>query len=146
MPPFDLAIASLFLMLSPVLLAPCCAKFRNPTIYLSFTITAAASLAAVIAGILAVQHGTTTSAILEMGLPDLPFHLRLDPLAGFFLCVIGLLAFFVSIYSIGYVRGFPANRPIVRFVVFYALFVAGMLLVVLADDAFFFLIAWELMA
>ena len=146
MPPFDLAIVSLFLMLSPVILAPCCAKSRDLTIYLSFTVTAAASLAAVIAGILAVQYGTTTSAILEMGLPDLPFHLRLDSLAGFFLCVIGLLAFFVSIYSVGYVRGFPANQPVVRFIVFYSLFIAGMLLVVLADDAFFFLVAWELMA
>lgn len=146
MPPFDIAILSLSLMLSPVILAPCCAKSRDLTIYLSFAVMAAASLAAVIAGILAVQYGTNTSAVLQMGLPDLPFRLRLDPLAGFFLGVIGLLAFFVSIYSIGYVRGFPANRPITRFVVFYSLFIAGMLLVVLADDAFFFLVAWELMA
>lgn len=146
MPPFDIAMVSLLLVLSPVILAPCCARFRIFTIYLSFTITAAASLAAVVAGVLIVHLETTTSAIVQMGLPDLPFHLRLDPLSGFFLCVIGLLAFFVSIYSIGYVRGFPATRPIARFIVFYCLFIAGMFLVVLADDAFFFLIAWELMA
>jgi len=146
MPPFDLAIASLFLALSPLVLAPCCAQFRNLAIYLSFAATAVASLATVCAGFLAVRHGTATSAVLEMGLPDLPFHLRLDPLAGFFLCVIGLLALFVSLYSIGYVRGFPAGRSIVRFIVFFSLFLAGMLLVVLADDAFFFLIAWEMMA
>ena len=146
MPPFDIAIISIFLMFSPVILAPCCARSRRLTIHLSFTITAVASLAAVVAGVLAVQYGSNTSAILQMGLPDLPFHLRLDPLAGFFLCVIGLLAFFVSIYSIGYVRGFSANRSIVRFVIFYSLFIVGMFLVVLADDAFFFLVAWELMA
>ncbi|KAF0220528.1 MAG: formate hydrogenlyase subunit 3/multisubunit Na+/H+ antiporter MnhD [Geobacteraceae bacterium] len=146
MAPFDIAIVSVFLMASPVILAPCCAKSRGLTIYLSFAVTAAASLAAVAAGILAVHYGTNTSAIVQMGLPDLPFHLRLDPLAGFFLCVIGLLSLFVSIYSIGYVKGFSPSRPIVRFVVFYALFIVGMLLVVLADDAFFFLVAWELMA
>ena len=146
MPPFDIAIISVLLMFSPVVLAPCCARSRRLTIHLSFTITAAASLAAVVAGVLAVKSGSNTSAILQMGLPDLPFHLRLDPLAGFFLCVIGLLAFFVSIYSIGYVKGFPASRSIVRFVLFYSLFIAGMFLVVLADDAFFFLVAWELMA
>jgi formate hydrogenlyase subunit 3/multisubunit Na+/H+ antiporter MnhD subunit len=146
MAPFDLAVIALFLMFAPVVLAPCCAWSRSLAIHLSFTVTAAASLAAVIAGILAVQHGVNTSAIVEMGLPDLPFHLRLDPLAGFFLSVIGLLAFFVSIYSIGYVKGFSANRSIVRFVIFYSLFIVGMLLVVLADDAFFFLVAWELMA
>ncbi len=146
MAPFDIAMISLFLMMSPVILAPCCARFRSLTINLSFIITAAASLATVIAGIFAVHYGTNTSAVVQMGLPDLPFHLRLDPLAGFFLCVIGLLTFFVSIYSIGYVKGFAANRSVVRFVIFYSLFIVGMLLVVLADDAFFFLVAWELMA
>ena len=146
MDPFDIAMFSLFLMISPVILAPCCTWSRSITIYLSFSITAAASLTTVIAGALTVHHGATASAVLQMGLPGLPFHLRLDPLAGFFLCVIGLLVFFVSIYSIGYVKGFPPDASIVRFVVFYSIFIVGMLLVVLADDAFFFLIAWELMA
>lgn len=146
MTPFDIAMASVILMLVPVVLAPCCARSRTLTVNLCFAATAVASLGAVIAGFLAVQYETNTSAILPLGLPDLPFHLRLDPLAGFFLCVIGLLALFVSLYSIGYVKGFPPGRPVLRFVVCYSLFVTGMLLVVLADDAFFFLIAWELMA
>ncbi|MEK7307322.1 MAG: proton-conducting transporter membrane subunit, partial [Nitrospirota bacterium] len=64
----------------------------------------------------------------------------------FFLTVIGLLGFFVSIYSLGYVRGFIGQRPIAKLVIFYSLFLAGMLMVILADDAFFFLISWELMA
>ncbi len=143
---FDIAMISIFLMLSPVILAPCCSRFRNFTINLSFIITATASLAAITAGIIAVHNGSATSAVVQMGLPDLPFHLRLDPLSGFFLCVIGLLAFFVSIYSVDYVKGFPSGRSIVRFIIFYCLFILGMLLVVLADDAFFFLVAWELMA
>ncbi|MGA7827288.1 MAG: hydrogenase 4 subunit B [Geobacteraceae bacterium] len=146
MSPFDIAILAVFLMLSPVFLSPLCARSRNFNIHLSFTITAAASFAAVIAGILAVQSGIVTSAVVPLGLPDLPFHLRLDPLSGFFLCVIGLLAFFVSIYSLGYVKGFAPHRSVVRFVIFYALFIVGMFLVVLADDAYFFLVAWELMA
>ena len=146
MPPFDIAIASMLLMLTPVALAPCCAKSRNTTIYLSFFIAALASLTSVAAGVLAVRDETTVSAVLQMGLPVLPFHLRLDPLSGFFLVVIGLLAFFVSIYSMGYVRSFHPGRSIVRFVVFYSLFIFGMQLVVLADDAFLFLVAWELMA
>ena len=125
---------------------PVVRKHRNFNIHLSFTITAAASFAAIIAGILAVQGGLATSAVVPLGLPDLPFHLRLDPLSGFFLCVIGLLAFFVSIYSLGYVKGFAPHRSVVRFVIFYALFIVGMFLVVLADDAYFFLVAWELMA
>ena len=120
---FDIAILSVFLMLSPVILSPCCATYRNLKHNPSFSLTAAASFAAVVAGILAVHAGwSPTSAVLQMGLPDLRFHLRLDPLSGFFLCVIGLLALFVSIYSIGYVKGFAANRSVVRFVIFYSLF------------------------
>ena len=81
-----------------------------------------------------------------MGLPDLPFHLRLDPLSGFFLTVIGSLGFIVSIYSIGYVKGFIEHGPVTSLAIFYSLFLAGMFMVVLADDAFFFLISWEVMA
>ncbi|HTP63867.1 MAG TPA: hydrogenase 4 subunit B [Geobacteraceae bacterium] len=146
MAPFDIAVISVFLIFTPVILVPLAARFRTPYIYLSFTAAAFSSLLAASAGVLAVRRGVNTSAIVAMGLPDLPFHLRLDPLAGFFLCVIGLLAFFVSIYSVGYVKGFAANRSITRFTIFYSLFITGMFLVVLADDAFFFLVAWELMA
>jgi hydrogenase-4 component B len=60
--------------------------------------------------------------------------------------VIGLLSSFVSIYSLGYLKGYLGLRPVTSLVVFSAFFLAGMLLVVLADDAFFFLIAWEMMA
>src|SRR3972149_958041 len=59
---------------------------------------------------------------------------------------IPLLGFFVSIYSIGDVKGFLAHRPVNRLIVFYNLFMAGMFMVIIADDAFFFLISWEIMA
>lgn len=93
-----------------------------------------------------MTYGLTDTWIILMGLPDLPFHLRLDPLSGFFLTLIGALGFIVSIYSIGYVKGFIGHRPVTSLAVFYSLFLAGMLMVVLADDAFFFLISWEVMA
>src|SRR3990170_2938615 len=64
----------------------------------------------------------------------------------FSLTVIGALGFIVSIYSIGYVRGFIGQRSVTSLVFFYSLFLAGMFMVVLADDAFFFLISWEVMA
>ena len=105
-----------------------------------------ASLTACAAGIWAVSSGSVSRAVLPLGLPDLPFHLRLDQLSGFFLAVIGLLSSFVSIYSVGYVKGYLGLRPVTSLVVFSALFLGGMLLVVLADDAFIFLVAWEIMA
>jgi hydrogenase-4 component B len=115
-------------------------------INVGFSLIAIASFLAAAAGVWTVASGVIAQVILLIGLPDLPFHLRLDLLSGYFLVVVGLLATFVSIYSIGYVKGFLGFRPVTSLVVFYALFVAGMFLVVLADDALFFLIAWEMMA
>jgi len=89
--------------------------------------------------------GTTESTILSIGLPDLPFHLRLDPLSGFFLTVIGLLSFLYLYIPLDIVKVF-GKRSITHLIIFYCLFIGGMFLVVLSDDAFFFLISWEFMA
>lgn len=142
----DQASVSVLIFLLLVLLAPLLRRKQGLMIIVSFSLAAIASLLAVSAGISAVGYGTTNSAVLVLGLPDLPFHMRLDPLSGFFLMTTGLLAFCVSVYSLGYVRGFIGQRPVERLIIFYSLFIAGMFMVVLADDALFFLISWELMA
>jgi len=144
--PIDIASASIVLLLITFLTAGLLRRNQALLIKVSFSLSAFASLAALSAGIWTVGSGITERVTLIIGLPDLPFHLRLDPLAGYFLTVVGLLSFFVSIYSTGYVKGFLGRRSVTRLVVFYCLFIAGMFMVVLADDALFFLISWEAMA
>jgi len=144
--PLNLAVFSVLLPLTLACMAPLAHRWRTIQISLSFSLLALASLVAVIAGALTVGEGTVATAILSLGLPGLPFHLRLDPLAGFFLVVIGLMGLCASIYSLGYMQGYGKQHSLTRMVVFYALFLAGMFLVALADDAYFFLVAWELMA
>ena len=142
----DLASFSILLLLLPVAVAPFIKRSQRLLSSLTFFVTGAASLLSVIAGGWSVSTGQTQKIQLLIGLPDLPFHLRLDPLAGFFLSVIGLLAFFVSVYSIGYVKGILAKRSVTSLAIFYCLFLAGMYMVVLSDDALIFLISWEVMA
>ncbi len=144
--PLHIVSLSFFVLFALLLITPLLRLNQKLLVTTGFSLLALASLGAVIGGALAVATGTVETFVLSAGLPDLPFHLRLDLLSGYFLVVVGLLAFFVSIYSIGYVRGFLGHRPVTSLVVFYTLFLAGMLLVILADDAFFFLIAWEMMA
>jgi len=139
----SLSFAALILLLA---LTPFLRHNQRLLINAGFSLAAVASLFAAVSGIWSVAAAVKVQVILPIGLPDLPFHLRLDVLSGYFLTVVGLLAFFVSIYSVGYVKAYLGLRPVTSLVVFYALFLAGMLLVVLADDALFFLIAWELMA
>ncbi len=144
--PVDLASSAILLFLSLGLLAFFLGRNQRVMIDICFSLAAIASFLGFAAGAWTVANGETARIVLLLGLPDLPFHLRLDPLAGFFLTVIGLLSFFVSVYSIGYVRGFIGKRSVTSLVIFYCLFIAGMFMVVLADDALIFLISWEIMA
>jgi formate hydrogenlyase subunit 3/multisubunit Na+/H+ antiporter MnhD subunit len=144
--PLRLAATAVLLLLGGALLAPLLRRAQRPMIAVSCFITGAASLLAAAAGVLVVHRGAVHTAVLPLGLPDLPFHLRLDPLAGFFLVVVGLLSLCVSLYSAGYLGGYLEHRPVTSLVVFTDLFIAGMMLVLLANDALFFLISWEVMA
>jgi hydrogenase-4 component B len=82
---------------------------------------------------------------LPLGLPDLPFHLRVDPLAGFFLMLLGSVAAGISVYAAGYFREEPSDRlPLIGFQ--YHVFLASMAFVLLADDAYLFMVSWETMA
>ena len=145
--PFTLVSFSIYLILfTTFLIVPLFLKWQKLLILVSFPLIAVSCLIAVIAGVWSMISGTPESVTLLIGLPDLPFHLRLDPLSGFFLVVIGLLGFFVSIYSAGYCQIFLTHRSVTRLIIFYCLFIMGMFLVVLADDAFIFLTAWEIMA
>jgi formate hydrogenlyase subunit 3/multisubunit Na+/H+ antiporter MnhD subunit len=95
-------------------------------------------------GIAAVP-GTPEVAVLAIGLPDLPFHLRLDSLSAFFLAVLGLAGAGIAIFAGGYFRigeGTPPGLICLQFHVF----LAGMALVLLADDAYAFMVSWEVMA
>ena len=83
--------------------------------------------------------------VLPLGLPDLPFHLRLDALSAFFLLLLGAVAAAVSLYSAGYFRSSEGTPPGLICFQYHA-FLAAMALVLIADDAYCFMVAWESMA
>jgi formate hydrogenlyase subunit 3/multisubunit Na+/H+ antiporter MnhD subunit len=101
---------------------------------LALAIVAAASL-----GLPAEQE------TLLIGLPDLPFHVRLDPLSRVFLVLLGGASAGVSIFAAGYFRKGHGTAPGVLGLQ-YHLFLASMGFVLLADDAYAFMVAWETMA
>jgi hydrogenase-4 component B len=87
--------------------------------------------------------GGVDRAVLPIGLPWLSAHFRLDGLSAFFLLIVNLLGCAASVYGIGY--GTHEKEPW-RVLPFFPVFLAGMNLVPLADDAFSFLVAWEFMS
>ncbi len=108
----------------------------------------ATGLAAAVALASALLHlvggaGAAPGVVLPLGLPWIGAHFRVDALAAFFLAVVNLGGAAASLYGIGYGRHEPAPQ---RVLPFFPAFLAGMNLVILADDAFSFLLAWEFMS
>ena len=85
------------------------------------------------------------AAVLPLGLPDLPFHLRLDALSAFFLLLLGATGAAISLFSAGYFRASEGTPPGLVCFEFHV-FLAAMALVLVADDAYLFMVAWESMA
>jgi hydrogenase-4 component B len=94
----------------------------------------------------ATSLGTPSEqAILRIGLPDLPMHVRRDALTSLFLLLLGATSAGISVFAAGYFRrghGTPPGLMCLQ----YHLFLASMGLVLLADDAYAFMVAWETMA
>src|SRR5947208_2610181 len=106
---------------------------------ISFAFAALGSAFQAAASWTVLAGGPTVTWTLPVGTPLFPWTLRLDPLSAWFNLALALLAFAVSVYSIGYVR----KSGLMGF--FYNLLLLSLTLVFTAANAFFFLTAWELM-
>ncbi|MFA6963335.1 MAG: hydrogenase 4 subunit B [Patescibacteria group bacterium] len=104
------------------------------------------SIFGIFSSILTIFKGGSFSFSLPSTLPALSFSVHADLLSGFFVLVISLIALFASIYGYGYVKHYYRKYNIGSLGFFYNAFIAGMLLVVTAHNALFFLIVWEIMS
>ena len=89
--------------------------------------------------------GTPEVAVLPIGLPTLPFHLRLDSLSAYFLMVIGAASAGISTFAAGYFRKGEGTPPGLLCLE-YHVFLASMVGVTLSNDAYSFMVMWETMA
>ena len=113
----------------------------TPVVYGASLIIAAVSLSAAAAHLLGDK--AIANVVLPIGVPWLGTHFRLDALSAFFLIVVDLGALCASLFALGY--GTQENAP-QRVLPFFPAFLAAMTLVVVADDAFTFLMSWEFMS
>ena len=136
-----LTCAAVLLALAVLAVVMARSPHASRLIYTACTLVTAISLAAALTHLLAAR--VPEALTLPVGLPWLGAHLRLDALSAFFLTVVDLGAMTASLFAIGY--GEHESAP-ERVVPFFPAFLAGMTLVVLADDAFTFLLSWEFMS
>ena len=119
----------------------CRQKLATPVIYALTLIICIVATAGALSQLLSGGRGV--SAILPLGLPWIGARFRVNSLSAFFLMVINFGGAAASFYALGYGRHEVAPG---RVLPFFAAFLAGMNLVLIADDAFSFLLSWELMS
>ena len=106
-------------------------------------IGAVAAVLSFVAGIQAVLGDVTSDGTIVF-FPFAHFQLLLNQLSGLFVALISVLAFAGSIYGLNYFDEYPGKKGRAGF--FFNTFVASMMLVITADNVFWFLVAFELMS
>ncbi|MCO6411877.1 MAG: hydrogenase 4 subunit B [Thiogranum sp.] len=143
----DFALAAVLAALGSSLVSTAAHKVPSVLRYLAFPLLAVSGAAATVAGFMVMGNGEVLVTTLPVGLPWLEWQIRVDVLSALFLTIIGIVTFAVAIFGPGYVREYEhGQHPLAQLGIFTGLFITGMLLVVMANDAFLFMIAWELMS
>ena len=90
--------------------------------------------------------GVPTTLRLDWDGPHGPFVVELDRLSGFFLLPTLGLSALAAVFGGAYLYEYRGRKPLGPAWFFFSLFVAGMVLVLLARTAVLFLLAWEVMS
>ena len=105
-----------------------------------------ASLIGIALGLSGLVAAEPLTATVASPIPLLAFAVRLDPLSSFFVLTISLAGLAASVYAMGYLKEFHGRVSVAALASLTNGFLFSMTLVVIADNGFFFLIAWELMS
>jgi len=114
-------------------------KYLAPALY---TFTSIAALVYVISQFSKITNVTATLN-LPSSVPLGLFTMGIDSLSGFFLIPLLILTASCSLYGTRYFKG---HSPGMMHWFFYAMLIGGMFLVLLARNAVFFIIAWEIIS
>ena len=137
-----LSCVAILLGLAACAVAAARSRFATPVVYAGcFAMSAAL-------GVLGSTHMLSgapvpDTLVLPLGLPWIGARFRVDALSALFLAIVGFGAAAASLYGFGYGRHEETPH---RVLPFFPAFLAGMALVILADDAFTFLLSWEFMS
>ena len=141
---FILCLTVPLLLAGPLAVPVARRRWAGAAVYGLCLAVCATLLCLAVPALLAAGHGGTAPTLrLPLGVPWIGANFRLDALSAFFLVVVNLGGAASSLFALGYGRHETAPE---RVLPFFPLFLAGMNLVVIADDAFIFLFAWEFMS
>lgn len=146
MPLLYLAFASYLL---GILMGAVCVKTNRAARILTFGASALGGILGLLASLshlCSPGQGTLAGQLAPMSLPSLTLTVQLDPLGAFFLMILSVVGLALSIFSFGYAKGMPQNKSVGILGAFFNMLLLATTAVFLADNAFFFVFAWEIMA
>ncbi|SPE35971.1 membrane-bound (NiFe)-hydrogenase (Ehf-type, Group 4f), transmembrane subunit A [Candidatus Sulfopaludibacter sp. SbA6] len=112
----------------------------------AFSLALAGALLEIAAAASAIGQPAAGTWSIPFGIPFFSWTVRLNALSAYFNLALGILSAAVSVYSLGYVRGMEGRRNAGVLGFFYNVLLLSLTLVFTAANAFFFLVAWEVMA
>ena len=115
----------------------------------SFGAAALSGLSGLLAALVFLAGGAVPLPQIELLhslTPFIHFTARLDALGAFFLLIVSLLSLALSIYSLGYAKGFFGRKNVGVLGAFFTALLLATTVVFVADNIWMFLIAWEIMA
>ncbi|MEX5215826.1 MAG: hydrogenase 4 subunit B [Nitrospiraceae bacterium] len=118
-------------------------RVQNAVAYRSAGLAGGAGILLGMVGLFAPEPWIASA---DSTIPLLTFSIRLDPLASFFVLTISAVGLSSSVYARGYVTEWEGRASIALLGALFNGFLLSMILVVIADNGFFFLLVWELMS
>jgi len=131
-------------MLALIILAPLAAALLIPLLRrLPAAVAGGGAAVSLLASLnlLASASNAIHPALVLSGLPDMPLRLVSTPITALLSAMVALVASFVLVYAVGYMKADP-EKP--RFFATMSFFIAAMQALVLAGDWVSLLAAWEL--
>src|SRR5918992_1203201 len=101
--PVDAAVTLAVIWIALGVIALGCARRPSFITAVIYPAGACIALALALTGVWAM-NAPPSAALLPAGLPDLPFHVRVDALSGFFLLLLGAVTFGISLFAGAYFR------------------------------------------
>lgn len=113
---------------------------------ITFILTGISGIGAIYIGLITLLTAQNLSYKISSSFPNLAWQFTLDPLAGFFFVIIGIITLSVAFYAPCYISHYVKERSPTSIYFFTGIFIGSMYLVLLAADALTFMLAWELMS
>ncbi len=121
-------------------------KAHTARMLVSYVPAFISSLILVAIAALTIRGGEAISFTLPSTFAFIPYAFRIDLLGAVFLLIIGVVGAAASLYGASYSRHYDGKYNTAYLGLLFNAFIASMVLVVTANDALFFLVAWEVMS